>query len=266
MLYGMDHTLWSVVLSQSATTPVADRCRSVVDLVIRTTQATSVTVCEVSPHDSTHHALLNVGYPDDVLEYILAPRFTEGCPGFRSVRNNPDVIYSWDDLPNFRDTYTAFGVFQPSGFNNGASVMLRDNTGRTIGVVHASVRDSDFQPDTKETLASIRPLLTEWTALISRFADAHLSAREHEVLSLVRDGLSNAEIAKALTLAPRTVSTHVERVLHKLRTTNRTEAAVLAERAGLPRSAHVRRQPAGYALGLPAGQPRDDLALTSASR
>lgn len=52
-----------------------------------------------------------------------------------------------------------------------------------------------------------------------------LSARETEVLRLLATGLTDRQIAEALTISPRTVETHVSSVLHKLRARNRSEAA-----------------------------------------
>ena len=60
-----------------------------------------------------------------------------------------------------------------------------------------------------------------------------LTPRELQILGLLIDGRSNAEIAHALTVAPRTVAAHVEHILHKLDVTTRTLAAVQAEREGL---------------------------------
>lgn len=59
-----------------------------------------------------------------------------------------------------------------------------------------------------------------------------LTPREMEVLGLIVDGRSNQQIATRLTVAPRTVAAHVERILHKLRVPTRTLAAVQAEREG----------------------------------
>ncbi|MFI5700033.1 response regulator [Streptomyces xanthochromogenes] len=60
-----------------------------------------------------------------------------------------------------------------------------------------------------------------------------LSAREREVLELLVDGLSNADIGHQLHLSMGTVKDHVRSVLTKLRVNNRVQAAVLAIRAGL---------------------------------
>jgi DNA-binding NarL/FixJ family response regulator len=52
-----------------------------------------------------------------------------------------------------------------------------------------------------------------------------LSPRENDVLAMLADGLTDREIANALTISPRTVETHVSNILHKLGVRNRAEAA-----------------------------------------
>lgn len=52
-----------------------------------------------------------------------------------------------------------------------------------------------------------------------------LSAREQEVLRLLADGLTDRGIGEVLSISPRTVETHVSKVLHKLGVRNRSEAA-----------------------------------------
>jgi DNA-binding NarL/FixJ family response regulator len=53
-----------------------------------------------------------------------------------------------------------------------------------------------------------------------------LSVREREVLELLADGLTNAEIAEALVISPVTARNHVSSILMKLQVTNRTQAAM----------------------------------------
>ncbi|MGY1718786.1 response regulator [Blastococcus sp. SYSU DS0552] len=62
-----------------------------------------------------------------------------------------------------------------------------------------------------------------------------LTAREREVLDLVAAGRSNAQIAAALHLSPKTVRNNVSNVLSKLQVTDRAQAIVRARDAGLGR-------------------------------
>jgi DNA-binding NarL/FixJ family response regulator len=60
-----------------------------------------------------------------------------------------------------------------------------------------------------------------------------LTAREFEVLTLLADGLAQADIAATLTISPKTVATHIEHVLAKLDVHSRTQAVAVAYRDGL---------------------------------
>ncbi|WP_234391989.1 response regulator transcription factor [Streptomyces sp. WM6378] len=62
---------------------------------------------------------------------------------------------------------------------------------------------------------------------------AALTDREEEVLRSMATGLSNPEIARALTVSLETVKTHVGNVLAKLGAQNRTHAVVIAYESGL---------------------------------
>jgi DNA-binding NarL/FixJ family response regulator len=95
----------------------------------------------------------------------------------------------------------------------------------------------------------IEPAITR--RLVQRFAEstrprelpaelASLTERERDVLRLIADGLSNAEIAAALVVAETTVKTHVARILTKLNIRDRVQAVVLAYRTGF-----AGRDPAG---------------------
>lgn len=62
---------------------------------------------------------------------------------------------------------------------------------------------------------------------------ARLTARERDVLGLITLGHTNKAIGRELSISPATVKVHVERIIAKLGVSDRTEAAVLAVRAGL---------------------------------
>jgi len=86
--------------------------------------------------------------------------------------------------------------------------------------------------------AVTRRLIDEFARLRPRPAHASttlnvLTARETQVLRLVAEGLSNAEIAQRLVVSEETVRTHVSRLLSKLGLRDRTQAVVAAYESGL---------------------------------
>ena len=96
--------------------------------------------------------------------------------------------------------------------------------------------------------AVVQPRITKRLVehFISREPSAHpsdddvnrlesLTPREQEVLGLVASGLSNSEIATALTLSEVTIKTHVGRLLTKLSLRDRTQAVVFAYETGFVR-------------------------------
>lgn len=60
-----------------------------------------------------------------------------------------------------------------------------------------------------------------------------LTRREVDVLQLLADGFNQSEIARQLVISPKTVSSHIQRILAKLRVHSRAEAVAFAHRAGL---------------------------------
>ena len=64
---------------------------------------------------------------------------------------------------------------------------------------------------------------------------AELTSREREVMALVAEGLTNAEIGERLFMSPATARTHVSRILTKLGARDRTQLVVMAYESGLVR-------------------------------
>ncbi|MBF6062431.1 response regulator transcription factor [Nocardia terpenica] len=83
-----------------------------------------------------------------------------------------------------------------------------------------------------------RRLVAEFASRAKPAPTAALSAltdREREVMTLVAEGLTNAEIAERLFLSPATARTHVSRILLKLAARDRTQLVVMAYESGLVR-------------------------------
>lgn len=80
----------------------------------------------------------------------------------------------------------------------------------------------------------------------ARQLTASLSEREREVLAMVSEGLSNADIGRRLLMGVGTVKDYVSGIFGKLGVVNRVQAAVIADRAGL---SHCTRPSMEYAAG-----------------
>jgi two-component system NarL family response regulator len=69
--------------------------------------------------------------------------------------------------------------------------------------------------------------------LVQRMSNPELSERELEVLGLMAQGMSNSDIATALTIGESTVKSHVNRILSKLGVSDRTQAVIIGVKRGI---------------------------------
>ncbi len=76
-------------------------------------------------------------------------------------------------------------------------------------------------------------LMADVAAATPRAHRTDLTRRELEVLRLIAQGMSNRQIASELTVAEKTIKTHVSNVLSKLGVADRTQAALYAVQHGL---------------------------------
>ena len=161
--------------------------------------------------------------PDVVLMDIQMP-VLDGIAATRQLAGTKVLILTTFGNDDYVAAALAAGA---SGF------LLKDTTPQQL--VHAvrvvAAGDALLDPAvTRQLIQRALPSLTRPTPS-ARF-DA-LSARETEVLRLLAQGLSNAEIAETLTVSETTVKTHVSRLLGKLGLRDRVQAVVLAHQNGL---------------------------------
>jgi len=90
--------------------------------------------------------------------------------------------------------------------------------------------------DTEEFLARVRRLIERTKPARSATADlrrlSSLTQREHEVLALTTEGLTQKQVATAMGISIKTVGAHMQNLLMKLGVHSRMEAVALAARAG----------------------------------
>ena len=170
-------------------------------------------------------ALVREHCPDVVLMDLVMPEM-DGVEATRQVAAicpHTKVIV----LSSFTEDDLVFPAIRAGA----AGYLLKDvspsDLAQAIQAVHAGERQ--LHPEIAKKLMDqfVQPR-SEATA-----APAELTTRELEVLRLIAEGMSNREIAQALTISEKTVKTHVSHILSKLHLADRTQAAIYAYKHGL---------------------------------
>jgi DNA-binding NarL/FixJ family response regulator len=150
---------------------------------------------------------------------VAAPRPTE------SGEETRIIVVTTFDLDQYVYAALAAGA---SGF------LLKDIMPEQLIAAVRLVRAGDALLAPAITRRLVERFAPRSAAAVTRDHDvSSLTPRELEVLGLIARGLSNAELADALTLSEATVKTHVARILAKLQLRDRVQAVVLAYEAGL---------------------------------
>jgi DNA-binding NarL/FixJ family response regulator len=163
------------------------------------------------------------------------------------ARHSPDVVLMDLDMPVLDgiEATKRIAASQPrtavlvlTAFSDGPRIMgaleagacgylLKDVDGDEVaqGIRAAARGESPLDPRAARTMLDARtapdPL-------------AGLSEREREVLQLLVAGMANKLIARRLEISEKTVKSHLTRIFRELGVTDRTQAALWAERHGVP--------------------------------
>jgi NarL family two-component system response regulator LiaR len=158
--------------------------------------------------------------PDVVLMDLLMP-VMDGIAATRAIRSQlPDVEVI--ALTSVLEDGAVFAAMRAGA----VGYLLKDTNARALcqAVKAAAAGQVQLSPQVAERLMREVPA-PESPEMLTR--------RETEVLRLLARGRSNKEIAVDLSIAEKTVKTHVSNILGKLGVSSRTQAALYAIRIGL---------------------------------
>jgi serine/threonine protein kinase/DNA-binding NarL/FixJ family response regulator len=151
------------------------------------------------------------------------------------------------ELVLFRATQSALDRAIRRGHASRATIHLEQREAQFLFSLHdnsTAARGADVLRDARRRIeqlgGSFETRAQDGFELIVRFtleAPIQLTAREMDVIRLLAQGLSNKEIARRLSITPRTVNFHLDNIYSKLGVGSRTEAAIYALRHGWVRPA-----------------------------
>lgn len=164
--------------------------------------------------------------PDVILMDLVMPRL-DGIAATREIKSKgvPAQVIA---LTSFTEDDKVFPAIQAGASSYLLKDVSPDDLVEAIRAVHRG--EARLHPDIVHKLME---QVAHQAGPASAPPAEHLTDREREVIRLVAQGRSNAEIAQALIISDKTVKTHVSNVLSKLGLQDRTQLAIYAIKHGL---------------------------------
>jgi DNA-binding NarL/FixJ family response regulator len=173
-------------------------------------------------------ALARSERPDVVLMDLEMPRMSgiEATARIRGEQPGTQVVV----LTSFADRDRILSALDAGA----AGYLLKDaEPGDLIrGIRAAAAGDSPLAPRAASELLADRA---------ERRPTDQLTPREHEVLAMVAEGMPNKLIAERLAISERTVKAHLTHIFERLGVSDRTQAALWAQRQGTAAQPQARR-------------------------
>lgn len=200
-----------------------------------------VRILSVDDHPVFREGLSTIiGSQPDMLLVAQAADAVEALAEFR--RHRPDVTLmdlrlpganGTDALIAIRGEFPQARVIMLTTYDADAEIQRALRAG-AAGYVLKSVPKNVLLDAIRSVHAGRRHIPPEVAVLLAEhIGEEDLTARELEVLRLIRDGHRNKQIAERLSIAETTVNFHIKNLVDKLGANDRTHAVTIALRRGL---------------------------------
>jgi DNA-binding NarL/FixJ family response regulator len=181
-----------------------------------------------------------IGSEPDMLLVAQAANASEAIAEFR--RHRPDITLmdvrlpgtnGTDTLITIRGEYPDARVIMLTTSDSGSDIQRAMRAGASAYILK-STQKTELLDVLRLVHAGRRHVPIDVAArLAEHLGEEDLTARELEVLRLIRDGYRNKQIAGQLAIAETTVSFHIKNLVGKLRANDRAHAVTIAVRRGL---------------------------------